>query len=131
VDGKQEGHITLLGEYRSHPVRTGSYDDFAPDDPKAALGLSAALVADLSAWARDIDAGMNTWLADRDDARWDAAFLRLHEHGETLAERLATELAPGRTVTYEGVQGVSCALLGTRLANPVEPVTPAPRSTRD
>ncbi|WP_327315431.1 hypothetical protein [Streptomyces sp. NBC_01235] len=115
-------HITLLGEYRAHPVRKGAYDDFPPDDPQAALGLSATLAADLSAWARDIDAAMNTWLADRDDARWDAAVLRLHEEGETLAERLATELAPGRTVTYQGVQGVSCALLGTRLANPVEPV---------
>ncbi|MER5197717.1 hypothetical protein ACWD3J_00245 [Streptomyces sp. NPDC002755] len=114
-------HITLLGEYHARPLRRGSasYDDFAPDDPGAALGLSDVLVADLSAWARGIDAAMNTWLADRDDIRWDAAFLRLHEEGETLAERLARELAPGRTVGYEGVQGVSCALLGTRLGNPV------------
>ncbi|MFI5796148.1 hypothetical protein [Streptomyces sp. NPDC051677] len=131
MDGERELHITLLGEYKAHPVRTGGYDDFAPDDPRAALGLSAALAADLSAWARDIDAAMNTWLTGRDDARWDAAFLRLHEQGETLAERLATELAPGRTVTYEGVQGVSCAVLGTRLANPVDPADPVHRSSRD
>ncbi|MFJ1804597.1 MULTISPECIES: hypothetical protein [unclassified Streptomyces] len=112
-------HITLLGEYRALPLRRGLYDDFAPDDPRAALGLSEALVADLTAWARGIDAAMNTWLADRDDVRYDAMFLRLHEEGETLAERLARELAPGRTVSYEGVQGVSCAILGTRLGNPV------------
>ena len=112
-------HITLLGEYRALPLRRGLYDDFAPDDPAAALGLSDALVADLTAWAPGIDAAMNTWLADRDDFRYDVMFLRLHEEGETLAERLARELAPGRTVSYEGVQGVSCAILGTRLGNPV------------
>ena len=112
-------HITLLGEYRAYPLRAGRHDDFAPDDPRAALGLSDALVTGLSAWAKDIDAAMNTWLADRDDVRWDAAFRRLHEEGEALAERLARELGPGRTVSYEGVQGVSCAVLGTRLGNPV------------
>lgn len=113
-------HIVLLGEYHAHPlVPEGSRDSVAPGDPRAGLGLSDALVADLSAWAKAIDAGMNTWLADRDDVGWDAAFLRLHEEGETLAERLARELAPGRTVSYEGVQGVSCAVLGTRLGNPV------------
>ncbi|MGW0944405.1 hypothetical protein ACWD4O_17905 [Streptomyces sp. NPDC002623] len=114
-------HITLLGEYRAHPLRTGAYDDFAPDDPAAALGLSGALVADLSVWARDIDAAMDAWLRDRDDDRQDTAFRRLHEAGETLAERLAGELGPGRTVSYEGVQGVSCGVYGTRLTNPVTP----------
>ncbi|MEU2286480.1 hypothetical protein ABZ614_31895 [Streptomyces sp. NPDC013178] len=112
-------HITVLGEYHAHPLRRDAHDDFAPDDPRAALGLSDALVTDLYGWARDIDAAMNTWLADRDDARWDAAFRRLHEEGEDLAERLARELRPRRTVTYEGVQGVSSAVLGTRLSNPV------------
>jgi hypothetical protein len=112
-------HITVLGEYHAYPLRKDAHDDFAPDDPHAALGLSDALVAGLYAWARDIDAAMNTWLADRDDTRWEVAFRRLHEEGENLAERLARELGPGRTVTYEGVQGVSRAVLGTRLGNPV------------
>ncbi|MEV1066358.1 hypothetical protein [Streptomyces sp. NPDC050263] len=112
-------HITLLGEYHAHPLRKGAHDDFAPDDASAALGLSDALVADLSAWARGIDAAMDAWLGDREDARRESAFRRLHEAGETLAERLAGELGPGRTVTYEGVQGVSCAVFGTRLTDPV------------
>jgi hypothetical protein len=118
VERSPVDHVTLLGEYRAHPLRMNRHDDFPPDDPDAALGLSDALVADLDAWARDIDAAMNTWLADRDDARWDTAFRRLHEEGEDLAERLARELGPERTVTYKGVQGVSCAVLGTRLGNP-------------
>ncbi|MEV0276368.1 hypothetical protein AB0I22_08300 [Streptomyces sp. NPDC050610] len=97
-------HITVEGEYKWHPLRAEGFGDFAPDDQAAALGLSEELVADLYAWAAEIDAAMETWLRNRDDAELEAAYERLRGDGSQLAERLGRELGPGRTVTYRGLQ---------------------------
>ncbi|MGW1378187.1 hypothetical protein ACWD6P_28485 [Streptomyces sp. NPDC002446] len=96
-------HVIVQGEYHWYPLRAEGFEDFAPDDPAAALHLSDILVSDLYQWAKDIDEAMNTWLEDRDDARQQATYERLDHVGETLAERVARELGPGRKVTYRGV----------------------------
>ncbi|MFE7113881.1 hypothetical protein ACFU99_00420 [Streptomyces sp. NPDC057654] len=96
-------HIIVEGEYRWYPLRVDKCEDFAPDDPAAALDLSDQLVADLYAWAADIDTVMETWLRDRDDAAQEAAYERLRGDGAKLADRLAHELGPSRTVTYRGL----------------------------
>ncbi|MEU6549624.1 hypothetical protein ABZ915_04920 [Streptomyces sp. NPDC046915] len=95
--------LVVMGEYAYGPLRADGFGDFFPDDPAAALALSDDLVADLYRWAQDIDAVMNTWLGDRDDARQDAAYERLRGEGELLTARLAAELGAGRTVTFGGV----------------------------
>ncbi|MEV7130136.1 hypothetical protein [Streptomyces sp. NPDC093260] len=95
--------ITVVGEYKWPPLRAEGFGDFAADDPAAALGLSGELVADLYAWAADFDAGMELWLKDRDDEADDARREELDRRGRALTERVARELAPGRTVTYGGL----------------------------
>ncbi|MFD3837711.1 hypothetical protein ACFWWC_15785 [Streptomyces sp. NPDC058642] len=96
-------HIVVEGEYKWYPLRAEGFDDFAPDDPAAALGLSEALVDDLYAWSQAVDAAMDTWLTDRDDAALDAAHDRLRDAGRELTERVAHEVGPERTVAYGGV----------------------------
>jgi len=95
--------VMVRGQYRWHPLRAEGFGDFAPDDPSAALDLSNALVQDLSTWARNIDAVMDTWLTDRDDARQRAAYEHLEAEGTELTARVAAELGPGRSVRYGGV----------------------------
>lgn len=96
-------HITVQGEYKWYPLRADGFEDFAPDDPAAALGLSDELVDDLYEWAHDVDAAMNQWLQDRDDDRDNARRRELDLRGRQLAERLRREIGPARTVTYGGV----------------------------
>ena len=96
-------HIVVEGEYEWFPLRAEGFGDFAPDDPAAALDLSDELVRDLYRWAKDIDAVLDTWLNDRDDAAREAAYERLEGEGERLAERLVRELGPGRTASYGGI----------------------------
>ncbi|MEV7887721.1 hypothetical protein ACWD3I_00250 [Streptomyces sp. NPDC002817] len=96
-------HIVVEGEYKWYPLRAEGFDDFAPDDPAAALGLSEALVDDLYAWAQAVDAAMDIWVTDRDDAALTAAHDRLRDAGRELTERVAHEVGPGRTVAYGGV----------------------------
>ncbi|MFQ6148684.1 hypothetical protein ACLMNJ_37470 [Streptomyces seoulensis] len=96
-------NITVLGEYKWYPLRAEGFGDFGPDDAAAGLGLSDELVADLYAWAADFNTGMDLYLKDRDDEADDARREELDRRGRTLTERLARELAPGRTVTYGGL----------------------------
>ncbi|GHA10452.1 hypothetical protein ACFOOM_32095 [Streptomyces echinoruber] len=96
-------HIVVEGEYKWLPLRAEEFGDFAPDDPAAALGLSDDLIAALYQWAKDIDAVMERWLTERDDAARDAAYERLDREGRQLTRRVARALGPGRTVTYGGV----------------------------
>ncbi|MFI6442443.1 hypothetical protein [Streptomyces sp. NPDC050759] len=95
--------ITVEGEYKWHPLRAEGFGDFAPDDPTAGLDLSDELVADLYGWAADFDAGMEQCLKDRDDAKDDARRRELDLRGRDLAERVAREAGPARTVTYGGL----------------------------
>ncbi|BBC33616.1 hypothetical protein SGFS_049100 [Streptomyces graminofaciens] len=95
--------ITMLAEFKWYPLRAEGFGDFAPDDPTAALGLSDDLVAGLYRWAADFDAAMNDYVSARDEDEFDARKRELERVGESLAERLAAELGPGRTVNYLGV----------------------------
>ncbi|WP_405672484.1 hypothetical protein [Streptomyces canus] len=95
--------ITVEGEYKWHSLRAEGFGDFAPDDPAAGLDLSDELVADLYRWAADFDAGMEQYLNDRDDAKDDARRGELDLRGRDLAERVAREAGPARTVTYGGL----------------------------
>lgn len=95
-------HITVRGEYKWHPLRADGVGDFAPDDPAVALGLSDGLVAGFYAWAAAVDEALEAWTRDRDDLRHDAECARLEAEGAQLADRLADELGPDRTVTYLG-----------------------------
>lgn len=85
------------------PAPRGGFGDFAPDDPTAGLDLSDELVADLYRWAADFNAGMEQYLNDRDDAKDDARRGELDLRGRDLAERVAREAGPARTVTYGGL----------------------------
>ncbi|MEU6354180.1 hypothetical protein ABZ896_33450 [Streptomyces sp. NPDC047072] len=96
--------IRVKGYYGAHPLRADGFEDFAPDDPAAALDLSEELVDDLNSWAGHVKTALDVWLDDRDDGRLDAEFARLHTEGETLTARVADELGPGRTVTFDGIQ---------------------------
>ncbi|MCG7526078.1 hypothetical protein MHW47_16710 [Streptomyces sp. OfavH-34-F] len=95
--------ISVEGEFRCGPLRSEGFGDFFPDDPAAALALSEALVADLYAWARSIDEEMNTYLRDRNEARYMDVTLRRFREGEEMTRRLARELGSMRKVTYRGV----------------------------
>jgi len=95
--------ITVEGEFKHGPLRSDGFGDFLPDDPAAALDLSDGLVADLYAWAESIDTTLNLDLRDREDGKYDAEWDRLFRGGSTLAQRLAHELGPSRTVTYKGL----------------------------
>jgi len=95
--------ITVEGEYKWHPLRAEGFGDFAPDDPAAGLDLSDELVADLYRWVADFDAGMEQYLKDRDDANDDARRRELDLRGRDLAERMAREAGPAKTVTYGGL----------------------------
>ncbi|ARF53503.1 hypothetical protein [Streptomyces gilvosporeus] len=95
--------IVVVGEYKWFPLRAEGFGDFAPDDPAAALGLSDELIGDLYGWSADFDANMELYLKERDEDRDDARRRELARRGEELAERVARELGPGRTVTYAGL----------------------------
>jgi len=95
--------LVVVGEYGAYPLRAEGFGHFSPDDPAAALDLSAALVADLNRWAADVKAAMDTWVHDRDSARLHDTYARLRDEGELLTARVARELPPGRSVTFEGV----------------------------
>ncbi|MFD8720373.1 hypothetical protein ACFV2H_20820 [Streptomyces sp. NPDC059629] len=95
--------ITVEGEFKYGPLRSDGFGDFLPDDPAAALDLSEGLVADLYAWAKDIDDALNRYVRDREDGRYGAECERLFRTGSALAQRLAHELGPSRTVTYKGL----------------------------
>ncbi|MEU9100046.1 hypothetical protein [Streptomyces sp. NPDC048361] len=96
-------HISVEGEYKWHPLRAEGIGDFAPDDPAFSLDLSDELVADLYQWSHDIDANMELYLRERDEASDDARRAELDQRGTKLAERTALELGPGRRVTYGGL----------------------------
>ncbi|MEU6481409.1 hypothetical protein ABZ858_31970 [Streptomyces sp. NPDC047017] len=95
--------LTVLGEYKWSPLRAEGFGDFAPDDPAAGLTLSDALVAELYTWSKDIDASMERYLNDRDEEADDARREELDRRGRSLAERVAHEAGPDRTVTYGGL----------------------------
>ncbi|MFE2276148.1 hypothetical protein ACFXAE_02495 [Streptomyces sp. NPDC059454] len=95
--------ITVEGEYKFAPLRSDGFGDFFPDDPSAALDLSDGLVSSLHAWATEIDTTLNLDLRDREEGKYDSAWQRLFHRGSELAQRVAHELGPARTVTYKGV----------------------------
>lgn len=95
--------ITVEGEFKWFPLRAEGFGDFAPDDPAAGLVLPDDLVADFYQWAKDIDAGMNQYLRDRDEAADDARRAELHDRGQRLSDRLSHEVGAGRSVTYAGL----------------------------
>ncbi|MER7568414.1 hypothetical protein ACGFWE_15505 [Streptomyces sp. NPDC048523] len=69
--------ITVEAEYKWYPLRAEGCGDFA--------------------------AGMEQYLNDRDDAKDDARRGELDRWGRDLAERVAREAGPARTVTYGGL----------------------------
>ncbi|MFR9795099.1 hypothetical protein ACL02U_04205 [Streptomyces sp. MS06] len=95
--------ITVEGEFKFGPLRSDGFGDFFPDDPAAALDLSDDLAAALYRWAQDIDTTLNLELRDREDGKYDAGWQRLFQEGTDLAQRVAHELGPARTVTYKGL----------------------------
>ncbi|MGY4982875.1 hypothetical protein ACWCYL_38005 [Streptomyces sp. 900105755] len=95
--------LTVEGEFKYGPLRADGFGDFFPDDPAAALELSDGLVSDLYAWAKGIDDTLNLDVRDREDGKYDAEWERLFRDGSVLAQRVAHELGPSRTVTYKGV----------------------------
>ncbi|WP_372409670.1 hypothetical protein [Streptomyces luteireticuli] len=96
-------HVIVQGEYRWYPLRAEGFEDFAPDDPAAALGLSDSLVDDLYKWSADVDANMDLYLQEREEDEREARKEELERRGEALAARVVQEVGPGRTVTYRGV----------------------------
>ncbi|MBF6047191.1 hypothetical protein GO001_18425 [Streptomyces sp. NRRL B-1677] len=96
-------HMVVEGEYAWGPLRAEGFGDFVPDDPAAALGLSDDLVDDLYKWSADFNANMDLYVQERDEERNDACRRELYRRGEELTERVARELAPGRTVRYGGL----------------------------
>ncbi|WP_269858232.1 hypothetical protein [Streptomyces sp. RPT161] len=110
-------HVAVQAEYRWGPLRAEGFGDFLPDDPAAGLRLTDELVEGLYAWSRDVDALLDRQLATREvePAAWEA----LSVHGLRLAGRLAGEIEPGRTVSYEGIVHYPQDL--HRRTSPVEP----------
>ncbi|WP_328378647.1 hypothetical protein OG372_25420 [Streptomyces sp. NBC_01020] len=96
-------HITVEGEFKFGPLRAEGFGDFAPDDPAAALALSDDLVAGLYTWAKNIDTTLNLDLRDREEGKYDDEWQRLFREGHDLAQQVAHELGPERTVTYKGL----------------------------
>ena len=96
-------HVTVEGEFKYGPLRSEGFGDFFPDDPAAALNLSDELVSALYAWADEIDTTLNLDLRDREDGKYDTEWQKLFHRGSELAQRVARELGPIRTVTYKGV----------------------------
>ncbi|GHH83321.1 hypothetical protein GCM10018793_45060 [Streptomyces sulfonofaciens] len=94
---------TVKAEFKWYPLRSEEFEDFAPDDPAALLHLSDGLVSDLYRWAKDFDAGMEQYLADRDEADDDARRAALDVRGQELAARVTRELGPAGEVTYGGL----------------------------
>ncbi|NEC92163.1 hypothetical protein [Streptomyces sp. SID12501] len=95
--------LTVEGEFQFGPLRAEGFGDFFPDDPAAGLDLSEELVADLRAWAKDIDAKLNVYLQDRDEIRREGECERQLREGAELARRVAHEVGPDREVTYKGL----------------------------
>ncbi|MFJ5294850.1 hypothetical protein [Streptomyces sp. NPDC088348] len=104
-------HITVEGEFKFGPLRAEGFGDFAPDDPAAALALSDDLVAALYIWAKDIDTTLNLDVRDREDGKYDEEWHRLFREGRNLAQQVAHELGPTRTVTYKGLANSEVAPL--------------------
>ncbi|WP_371793418.1 hypothetical protein OG285_35635 [Streptomyces sp. NBC_01471] len=104
-------HITVEGEFKFAPLRAEGFGDFAPDDPAAALALSDGLVADLYAWAKNIDITLNLDVRDREEGKYDDEWQRLFLEGHGLAQQVAHELGPERTVTYKGLANSEIAPL--------------------
>lgn len=96
-------HITVEGEFKFGPLRAEGFGDFAPDDPAAALALSDDLVAALYTWAKAIDTTVNLDVRDREEGKYDDEWQRLFREGRGLAQQVARELGPTRTVTYKGL----------------------------
>ncbi|MEV6669773.1 hypothetical protein [Streptomyces sp. NPDC051162] len=96
-------HIVVEGEYKWGPLRAEGFGDFMPDDPAAALGLSDDLVDDLYKWSADFNANVDLYVQERDEDRDDARRRVLDQQGQELTERVARELAPGRSVRYGGL----------------------------
>ncbi|MGW2720552.1 hypothetical protein [Streptomyces sp. NPDC001492] len=113
--------ITVEGEFKYGPLRSDGFGDFFPDDPAAALDLSDGLVADLRAWARSIDDTLNLSLRDRVDGKYDSEWERLFRAGSALAQRLADELGPSRTVTYKGLANGGLAAITSVVVTPSRP----------
>ncbi len=96
-------HIVVAGEFAWAPLRAEGIGDFLPDDPVAGLDLSEGLTADLYRWSGDIDDSMELYLQDRDEDAADARRWDLDHRGAVLADRLACEISPGKTVSYGGL----------------------------
>jgi hypothetical protein len=85
--------LKLMADYGCHPL-WGTVDPEIGDLDPASLPLSAALVADLAAWAAGFEATLDpddpaaSGFATAEDA---AAF---RAEGERLAARLSAELGP-------------------------------------
>ena len=113
--------ITVEGEFKYGPLRSDGFGDFFPDDPAAALDLSDGLVADLYTWARSIDDTLNLDLRDRVEGKYDAEWDRLFREGSALAQQLANELGPSRTVTYKGLANGGLAAITSVAVTPWRP----------
>ncbi|NUQ99274.1 MAG: hypothetical protein HOY79_22895 [Streptomyces sp.] len=113
--------ITVEGEFQYGPLRSDGFGDFLPDDPAAALDLSDGLVADLYTWARSIDDTLNLDLRDRVDGKYDAEWDRLFRDSSALAQQLADELGPSRTVTYKGLAHGGPAAITSVIVRPSRP----------
>ncbi|NEA64239.1 hypothetical protein [Streptomyces sp. SID12488] len=95
--------LTVEGEFRFGPLRSEGFGDFFPDDPAAGLDLPEELVADLYAWAEDIDTKLNMYVQDRDENKHEGECERQFREGAELARRVAHEVGPDREVTYKGL----------------------------
>lgn len=95
-------NIRVRAECQCHPLWAndpGIYGNIGPEE----LGLSPALVRDLTAWAEDYDTSVD--LDDPVTPQWTPERTAAHDtRGRRLAERLAREL-PDRTITLWTPEG--------------------------
>jgi hypothetical protein len=94
--------VRVQAEFRCYPLRFigGEQDgeNFAPDDPVIALGLTDDLVDRLYAWSRELDELFDgRYYLTPDEEH------RLAEQGRPLARQLADELGSGWVVEYHAV----------------------------
>ncbi|MET9535826.1 MULTISPECIES: hypothetical protein [unclassified Streptomyces] len=75
------------------------------------LALSDGLVADLYAWAKNIDITLDLDVRDREEGKYDDEWQRLFLEGHGLAQQVAHELGPERTVPYKGLANSEIAPL--------------------
>lgn len=96
--------VQLVGEYGHWPLRFDARDDFAPDDPVIALGLSETLVDELYVWSRAVHDLVETTI---NPAAQPAAPAPMREElaaqGARLTRSLSQELGPGWTVEFGGL----------------------------